>query len=202
MWLLIVVFSSFLRFARSLEVRTYSRLEGRPYSSPSRFQMAVTSSCTSSNLSSSESGRQRMIASLARSWSCSHFSTWTLVAAENGRRILPSSSRGVGSVAVPSTMLRSLLYFSVAFVDISETLYDSGLNSRRVIFLAVLSSAIACLFVCLRAFVLSRCSFCVWSLTMQDMAFISNLFFVVAAVVAVVAVVPLVATVEVVPLVA
>src|SRR5271154_2985672 len=149
MWSLIVVFSSFLRFARSLEARTYSRLEARPYSLLSRFQIAVTSSCTSSNLSSSESGRQRMIASLARSWSCSHFSTWTLVVAENGRRTLPSSSRGVGLVSVPSTILRSLLYFNVAFVDISQTLYDSGLNSRRVIFLVVLSSAIACLLACL-----------------------------------------------------
>src|SRR5271168_3869742 len=163
MWSLIVVFSSFLRFARSLEARTYSRLEGRPYSSWSRFQIAVTSSCTWSNLSSSELGRQRMIASLARSWSCSHFSTWTLVAAGIGWRIVLSSSRGVGLVSVPSTILRSLLYFNVAFVDISQTLYDSGLNSRRVIFLVVLlqersrrviflvvlSSAIVCLFVSL-----------------------------------------------------
>src|SRR5271170_3311080 len=149
MWSLIVVFSSFLRFVRSLEAQTYSRLEARPYSLLSRFQIAVTSSCTSSNLSSSESGRQRMIAPLARSWSCSHFSTWTLVVAENGRRTLPSSSRGVGLVSVPSTILRSLLYFNVAFVDISQTLYDSGLNLRRVIFLVVLSSAIVCLFVSL-----------------------------------------------------
>jgi len=71
-----------------------------------------------------------MIASLARSWSCSHFSTWTLVVAEYGRTTLPLSSRGVGLVSVPSTILRSLLYFNVAFVDISQTLYDSGLNSR------------------------------------------------------------------------
>src|SRR5271155_1652056 len=46
-------------------------------------------------------------------------------------------------------MSKSLLYFNVAFVDISQTLYDSGLNSRRGIFLVVLSSAIACLLVCL-----------------------------------------------------
>jgi hypothetical protein len=61
--------------------------------------IAVTLSCTSSNLSSSESGRQRIIASRARSWSCSHFSAWTLVAAGIGRRIVPSSSRGVGLVS-------------------------------------------------------------------------------------------------------
>ena len=149
MWLLIVVFSSFLRVERSLEARTYSRLEGRLYSSRSRFQMAVTSSCTSINLSSSELGRQPMIASHARSWSCFHFSTWSFNAPGIGRRIVPSSSRGVGSVTVPSTISKSLLYFNVAFVDISQTLYDSGLNSRRVIFLVVLSSAIVCLFVSL-----------------------------------------------------
>ena len=61
---------------------------------------------------------------------------------------MPSSSRGVGLVSVPSTILKSLLYFNVAFVDISQTLYDSDLNSWRVIFLVVLSSAIVCLFVC------------------------------------------------------
>ena len=52
-------------------------------------------------------------------------------------------------MSVPSTMSNSLLYLNCAFVAISQTLYDSGLNSRRVIFLVVLSSAIACLFVCL-----------------------------------------------------
>jgi hypothetical protein len=50
---------------------------------------------------------------------------------------------------VPSTMLKSLLNFNVAFVDISQTLYDSGLNSRRVILREILSSAIVCLLVCL-----------------------------------------------------
>src|SRR5271155_4549896 len=149
MWSLIVVFSSILRFVRSLEARTYSRLEERPYSLLRRFQIAVTSSCTSSNLSSSASGRQRMIASRARSWSCFHFSTWSFNAPGIGRRIAPVSSRGVGSVTVPSTMSKSLLYLNVAFVEISQTLYDSGLNSQRVIFLVVLSSAIVCLFVCL-----------------------------------------------------
>ena len=50
---------------------------------------------------------------------------------------------------MPLTMLKSLLYFIVAFVNISQTLYDSGLKSRRVIFPVVLSSAIVYLFDCL-----------------------------------------------------
>jgi hypothetical protein len=113
------------------------------------FEVAVTSSCTSPNLRSSVSGRQRIIASRARSWSFFHFSTWCFNAPGIGRRNVPLWSRGVGSASVPSTMSKSLLYLNVAFVAISQTLYDSGLNSRRVIFLVVLSSAIVCLFVSL-----------------------------------------------------
>ena len=72
-------------------------------------------------------------------------------------------------MSVPSTMSKSLLYFNVAFVDISQTLYDSGLNSRRVILLVVGSSAIVCLLVCFACF--EPLFFCVESLTMQDVAF-------------------------------
>jgi len=83
------------------------------------------------------------------------------VAAGIGWKGVPLSSRGVGSVSVPSTMSKSLWNFNVALVDISQTLYDSGLNSRRVIFLVVLSSAIVCLFVCLFVCVLLSCCSCI-----------------------------------------
>ena len=131
----------FFRFARSLDARTYYRLEALPYSSWSRFQLSGALSSTSLSLRSSTSGRQRIIASLARSWSLTHFVTLARIPCGIGRAV-PSGLRGVGSGSDPSTIASSLWSFNVAFVVTSQTLYESGLNSRREIFLCcALSSA-------------------------------------------------------------
>ena len=124
----------------------YSESRDRPYSFLRRFQIAGALSRWGIILSMSAGSREWRRASLARAWRIFQ----KVIAAWNCSPIgpigVPSSSTGVGSGSLPSTISRHLCTSNVASVCIAQRRYSLGFNLFNVIVfsnLKVLSSAMA-----------------------------------------------------------